>query len=83
MKSQKGITLVALSVYVIGITIIIAIVATITNFFSKNITNMEDNAKYAADFSKFNLAFVDEVKTYGNKITEITENSITFSSGNV
>lgn len=82
MKNEKGITLVTLSVYIIGITIIIAIVALITNFFNKNIINMEDNAKYAADFSKFNLAFVDEVKKYGNEITEYSEDSITFSSGN-
>lgn len=82
MKNEKGITLVTLSVYIIGITIIIAIVALITNFFNKNIMDMEDNARFAADFSKFNLAFVDEVKTYGNEITECSESSVSFSTGN-
>lgn len=82
MKSNSGITLMTLIIYIIGMIIIIGIVAFITNFVQNNILKMEDSSNIAAEFSKFNLVFIEEVKTYGNEIEEITDNSVSFTSGN-
>ena len=84
MKTEKGITLTNLVLYVIGLTIIASIVLGITNFFYQNIIRMEDSASSSAEYSKFNVAFIKEIKTPGIEITEIDNdhNYIIFSSGN-
>ena len=82
MKKENGITLLSLSIYIIGLFIIIAIVTVITNFFYQNVVKMEDSSSSVAEYSKFNLAFLDEVKTYGNSVTECGGTYLVFSSGN-
>ena len=82
MKDNKGITLANLVVYVVGFTIIIGIVTVIISFINKNIVQMNEATDRVAEYSKFNLAFVEEVKKINNEITNVTSNSIEFSSGN-
>lgn len=82
MKKENGITLLSLTIYVIGFFIIIAIVTVITNFFYQNVVKMEDSSGSVAEYSKFNMMFLDEVKTYGNSVTDIGSNYVVFSSGN-
>ena len=45
MKSEKGITLTSLVIYVIGITIIFAVVANLTIYFNKNSRIIKNNKK--------------------------------------
>lgn len=82
MKDNKGITLANLVVYVVGFTIIIGIVTVIISFINTNIVQMNEATDRVAEYSKFNLAFVEEVKKINNEVTNITSNSIEFSSGN-
>ncbi len=82
MKDNKGITLANLVVYVVGFTIIIGIVTVIISFINTNIVQMNEATDRVAEYSKFNLAFVEEVKKINNEITNVTSNSIEFSSGN-
>lgn len=82
MKKENGITLLSLIVYIVGIVIIMTIVILITNFFRENVLQMEDSSVSSAEFSKFNLSFIEEVKTYRNSISEIDNNHVTFSTGN-
>ena len=82
MKDNKGITLANLVVYVVGFTIIIGIVTVIISFINTNIVQMNEATDRVAEYSKFNLAFVEEVKKINNEITDVTSNSIEFSSGN-
>lgn len=87
MKKESGITLITLIIYVIGITIITGILTVITNFFYQNVMHMEDASSSSAEYSKFNVVFIEEVKSFGNKVIEPTElnvetKSISFSSGN-
>ena len=92
MRNQRGITLMTLIIYVIGLTIILGIVTVITNFFYQNVLKMEDNSKTASQYSKFNIAFLEEVKTYGNKVERLDDegnsvlntekNYVKFTSGN-
>lgn len=85
MKNQKGITLVSLSIYVIGITIIVGIVATVTSFFYSNTQSINDSASSIGEFNKFNLEMIRETKLDGNTVTRITDDQhrIVFSSGTV
>ena len=82
MKENKGITLINLVVYVVGFTVIIGIVTVIISFINTNIVQMNEATDRVAEYSKFNLSFVEEVKKINNEVTNITNNSIEFSSGN-
>ena len=65
-KSDKGITLLALSIYIIVISLILGLLATLNNFFSNNIKVVRDSSKYATSFDKFNSFFVEDVKNSKN-----------------
>lgn len=83
MKNQKGITLTSLTIYIVIIMIAIVMLATITTYFQKNVTEFNSKSSYDIEFSKFNIYFVEEVKKTGNNVIEpIEATSITFSLGN-
>ena len=44
---------------------------------------MSVNTDEIIEFNKFNMYFLQEVKNKNNEVTELKENSITFSTGNV
>ena len=90
MNNNKGITLISLMIYVIGMTIILGIIATITSFFYNNV-NIEDlNEDTTTQYTKFSSIFLEEINTENNKVIEcktLVENDeqinyIIFSSGN-
>lgn len=85
MKSQRGVTLAGLIMYVIAMTVIVGIIGTITSFFYSNIENMNESATNLGEFNKFNVAFLEEVKKAGNSVYKIDKDGtrITFSSGTV
>lgn len=55
MKSQKGVTLVALVIYIIVFTIVISILSVISSFFFSNVNFVKEQANYAPEFNKFNM----------------------------
>ena len=88
MRSQKGITMMSLIIYVSSFLVVTGIVAGITAFFYGNSSLMTQELYSAADYNKLNLYFVKESEQKGNRIKEIsptTENaivkSVTFSNG--
>lgn len=82
MKNQKGLTTTSLIVYVIAMLLAIGIIATITSFFYTNVINLEDSSTNIAEITKFNMYFLQETKNKDNDIVRITNNSITFLTGN-
>ena len=83
MKSQKGITLASLAIYIVLIFIVIGILATINANIQGNVRNNNIDGEKMMEINKFNMYFLQEVKKHGNKIESI-ENSnktIIFSSG--
>lgn len=82
MKNQKGITLVSLILYVVVMTIVIAVMSSIISSFYKNTDTMQGNVGEIVEFSKFNNYFLKEVKTKNNKVDRIDTSYILFSSGN-
>lgn len=83
MKSQKGITLTSLVIYVVAMVVIVGIVGTITSFFYSNTADMNESATNLGEFNKFNVAFLNEVKKQGNSVLKLENNDtrIVFSSG--
>lgn len=87
MKSQKGITMASLGVYIVVSIIVVATLATIMANYRNAIKNMNDDSEYASEYSKFNLYFLEETKKQENKNPTIQNeennyNSIKFETGN-
>ena len=82
MKTQKGVTLLSLILYMIALSIVIAMLGTISQLFFANTQYITENSKYVAEFNKFNMYFIEDVKK--NKNTkEVTDNKVTFEDGTV
>ena len=57
MKSNRGVTLTSLVIYIIGLTIVIAIMGIISNYFYQNITDVTIKQNADEQYSKF-LAYL-------------------------
>ena len=79
VKNQRGVTLVALTIYIIIFIIIIGIVTTISTYFYSGIGEVVDTPKYLSEFNKFTMFFVADIKNYNN--AEVTNNKIVFQNG--
>ena len=81
MKSQKGITLMSIAIYIAVILIVIGILATITSNIQQNVKDKNTDGEKMAEVNKFNMYFIQEVKREKNEVSEWADNRITFSSG--
>lgn len=88
MKNNKGITLTSLIIYVIGMTIMVATIATITSYFYKNLDVRNINSD-TTQYTKFSSIFSEEINREKNTVidckslTDMDKISyIIFSSGN-
>lgn len=81
MKSQKGITLISLTVYVIVMVIVVAVVSVISTYFYSNINSLSDTIHPMTEYTKFNSFFSDEVNHSNIKVLECKENYIVFDNG--
>lgn len=86
MKSEKGVTLTSLIIYIIAFSIIIGTTATITHYFYNNIDGLTSRTEASKQYTEFNSYFVNEVNKKDNSIlTEVSSgenNRIVFSSRN-
>lgn len=87
MRSQKGVTLVSLIIYVIAMAIVVGILATITTFFYKNVQDVSADIAPITEYTNFNSYFSDEVNHKNLKVIkcgtneENGQNYILFSNG--
>lgn len=86
MKSNKGITMISLITYIMGLTIVLALVATLTTFFFKNISAKDLNSD-TTQYTKFSSIFLEEINNKNNSVIECKSlnngvSYIIFSSGN-
>lgn len=72
MKASKGITLISLIMYIIGLCITLGILSVVTNMFYKNTDYLINNSKNVSEYNKFAMYFIEDVKK--NKTAQITEN---------
>lgn len=89
MKSEKGVTLSSLIIYVIAMSIVIATIATITGYFYGNINGLTERTSASKEYTTFNSYFVNEINTNGNEVINLldikannTAKGIVFTSGN-
>ena len=77
MKSEKGVTLVALGIYIIIFIIISGFMVTITNGFMSNISGLEEPVEAVVEFNKFSMLFISDVKQ-NKTYTIISESELQF-----
>lgn len=82
IKSQKGVTLVSVIIYIIGMVIMATVIGTITIYFYNNLTKTSDVSKASIEYSKFNTFFLNDVKEQNNRLVRVDDNKlIQFSNG--
>ncbi len=85
MRSQKGITLTSLVVYVIGLALVVGIMAVITTNFYKNVNNNISSIDPINEYTKFSSYFTNEANQYNIKVLECKQtdeqNYIVFDNG--
>jgi len=82
VKSQKGITLLSLIIYIVVILVVIGTLSVVSQNFYSSSSYITEMGKYVAEFDKFNMFFIEDVKNNEN-IYSITENQIIFEDGTI
>lgn len=81
MKSERGITLTALILYVAVAMITVTAIAGFTSFFVSNMNEVKQQEKYAPEFNKFSMFFIGDVKN--NIRATVTEQRVEFEDGTI
>lgn len=83
IKSNKGITLTSLVIYIVVLFVVLAVVTRISVHFKDSIQDVADTS-FETEFEKLNLYLLKESKIKGNEVQEASEDksSITFTNGN-
>lgn len=84
MKSNKGITLVSLAIYILVMMIVLGVMNSIITNFYNNTEGTNKKVEDMVEFNNFNNYFLKEVKQYNNDVDSINNESnyILFKSGN-
>lgn len=81
MKSQKGITLISLTVYIIVMIIVVAMVSVISAYFYKNTSSLSNNINPMTEYTKFNTFFSQETNYSNLKVLANEESYVVFDNG--
>ena len=81
MNSNKGVTLTSVIIYIIGMSIVVGVISTLTSYFYKNI-DIEDINAATGQYTKFTQSFAEETNKENNSVIDCKTNYIVFSSGN-
>ncbi len=81
LKSEKGVTLTTIVIYIIVLMAALGILATVSTFFYNNVVLVKDSAKYASEFDKFNASMVGDVKENKQVKVDTINKTITFENG--
>ncbi len=76
MKSQKGITLTSLTVYIIVMTIVIGTVSSISSYFYTDIKKSTNTLEPLVQYTKLNSFFTEEINKSNIKVLECKTNYI-------
>ena len=82
MKSQRGVTLSSLIVYIITLLIALSILARIRMNFQSNLKEIEAESTSVVESDKINLFLLQETKKAGAFINDIADNYVEFNNGN-
>ena len=81
MKSDKGVTLMALVIYISVFTVVVSSMALLSSYFYNNMHLIKDDANYVVEYNKFNMFFIQDVKH--NSTATIENNIIKFEDGTI
>lgn len=79
MKSERGVTITSIMIYIIALTVVVLTIGRITTYFYKNTKSVKTDTVADAEYTKFNSYFTDEINIEGNKIEAWEKNYIIFS----
>ena len=79
MRSEKGVTLTALVIYIAVATVVISTMGLLSSYFYTNMKLIKTDSNYVVEYNKFNMFFVQDVKS--NTTADVTTNSIIFEDG--
>ena len=81
MKSEKGITIISLIIYVIVLSIVIGMVAIISGAFMDSVDEADMHTDPIEQYTTFNSYFSEEVNHKDIQILECKENYVVFDNG--
>lgn len=81
MKSEKGVTLISVTIYVIVMAIVVGIMAVISTFFYTNVNDINEVINPITEYTKLNTYLTDEVNHANIKILECKDNYVVFDNG--
>lgn len=89
MRSQRGITLISLTIYIIIMAIVVGVMAILSSYFYTNTSERNESIDSITEYTKFNSFFSDEVNHQNIKVLEcknvegeeIAESYVTFNNG--
>ena len=81
MKKERGITLVTLIISIIAMIIVIAILSIISENFYSNKKLLIDNSKNVAEYNKFNMFFIEDVKKNSSATIDETDDKVIITFG--
>lgn len=84
MKSERGVTITSVLIYIIALTAVVILIGRITTYFYRNMNSVTENTAADAEYTKFNSYLTDEINIEGNTViacgtTEEGNNYIIFS----
>ena len=79
MKSEQGVTLTSLVIYIAVATVLISTLAVMSSHFFANIQLVKNQSDYVVEYNKFNMFFIQDVKA--NKAASIIGTTIVFEDG--
>lgn len=71
MKSERGVTLTSLIIYVIAMLITVTIISVITSYFYQNIQTSTEKYSSLGEYTRFSSYFSEEVNKDDNKVLEV------------
>ena len=83
MKSQKGVTMISLILYVSSFVAITAVVAGITTFFYNNVEILDTSIGSNSQYNKLNLYILNECKKEGANLLAWKNNDSTGTPDNL
>ena len=81
MRSEKGITMMGLIIYITSFLVVVGVIAGITSFFYGNASLMTQELYSSSDYNKLNLYLVKESEQNGNRIKTTGSNNVEFTNG--
>lgn len=81
LKSEKGITLLSLIVYLMVLMIVVGLLSTMSKFFYGNMNIVQDTARYSSEFDKFNSSIISDVKSHKHVKVDNNKGTIIFEDG--